>query len=98
MSVLLPARGSRITTPLERATSMAEFAPSVEMKMREMNHQYHTGRPLTGQQVYPPLQVEHRFRGIVVDSGPAIVYNVSAWELLQRRKVLPCKSFLSLVF
>jgi hypothetical protein len=74
---------------------MAECAPSAEVIMGEVNHQHYTGRPLTvasaerrqafsqqKEQIDPPLQVNHRSGGVVVDSGPAIPYNVSAWELL----------------
>ena len=46
----------------------------------------------------PPLQVNHRSRGIFIDSGLAIAYNVSTWELVKRRKVLPYESFPNFIF
>ena len=44
------------------------------------------------------LQVTHRLRCVVIDSSPAIAYDVSPWELLEWRKVLPCESFPNFIF
>ena len=59
---------------------MAECALSVEVIMGE-NYQHYTGRPLTAASSDPPLQVNHCCKGVVVDSGPVIIYNVSACKL-----------------
>lgn len=124
MPALLPTRGSRIITRLERAASMAEFAPSLETIISETNHLHQDWKAANScfsssppearsevikhrtqtsmlwhkQQTYPPLQVNHRLRGIVVDSSPEIAYNVSTWELFQRRKVLPRESIPNFIF
>jgi hypothetical protein len=97
MLALLLAEGSRIITFLERATSMAECALNVEVIIGE-NHQHYIRKPLTAASSDPLLQVNHRYKGVVVNSGPAIVYDVSAYKLFQRRKVLPRESSLNLVF
>jgi hypothetical protein len=64
---LPPAEGSQIIILSERATSMVECAPSVEVMMGEVNYSIILGRPLTDSPRNSPLGEEQHLQPLTAD-------------------------------
>jgi len=96
----LLVRESIIITPVERATSTAEVSLRVEVTMHEINHlqkevaNYSFGNSL--QEARRKVIKNERRRvdisTVTNQTSRKQLRNVSTWEVVQRREVLPCKA------